>query len=61
MMTEHADKFQFVGLIYPAKPLKYAKMASPPGCHFLYFHVGEILLRKVHLFHLKGLAVQVCK
>ena len=26
---------------------------------FSYFHIGEILLRKIHLFHLKGLAVQV--
>ena len=34
-------------------------MASRPGCHFLYFHVGEILLRKIHLFHPEGLAVQV--
>jgi hypothetical protein len=41
MMTEHADKFQFVGLIYPAKPLKYAKMASPPGCHFYIFTLGK--------------------
>ena len=34
-------------------------MASRPGCHFLYFHVREILLRKIHLFHPEGLAVQV--
>ena len=26
---------------------------------FSYFHIGKILLREIHLFHLKGLAVQV--
>lgn len=45
--------------LFSAKPLKYAKMAPPPGCHFLYFHVGEILLRKIHLFHPEGLAVEI--
>ena len=26
---------------------------------FSYFHIGEILLREIHLFHLKGLAVEI--
>ena len=42
------------------RPLKYAKW-HPIRDAIFYFHIGKILLREIHLFHLKGLAVQVCK
>ena len=31
----------------------------PSGMPFSYFHIGEILLRKIHLFHPEGLAVEI--
>lgn len=39
--SNETNKFQSVGLISLARPLKYAKMASRPGCHFYIFTLGK--------------------
>lgn len=59
LIFSKADRFSLTPFL--RETLEIRQNGIPSGMPFLYFHVGEILLRKIHLFHLKGLAIQVCK